>query len=181
MLDAYQQWKAAQQPNFFEDGAGGMQAPLFSRAVPVAPTSGISEAGLKPVLGSNAAGYVDTAGVAQKGFTSPASSMDWGTMAGAGIGAAGQAAAGIAQAAANKQILDNWVGGQAANRASSERMARAQLEQNAAQFQTAQKMNAYNQLLAALSNGTLNESSKRSLNRSIANSGANGLTTAYLG
>lgn len=113
--------------------------------------------------------------------TDYAADLDWGNMAGAGIQAAGQAAGGIAQAVGHKAAMDSWIGGNALNRASSERMVRAQLEQNQNQFNTTRQMSAYEQMLAALNGASSNEMNKRALQRGISRSGSDGLTTAFLG
>ncbi len=108
-------------------------------------------------------------------------SMDWGSAAGAGIQAAGQAASAIAQAAGQKAANDQMVAGNAANRASSEKMAMASLLQNSKQFDGTQQMDAYSAMLSALSAAGNNTMQQRALNRSITRAGADGLTTAFLG
>jgi len=104
-----------------------------------------------------------------------------GTMAGAGMQAAAQAATAIAQAAALKAQQDQMVAGNAANRASSEKMARAALAQSSSQFDSTNQMNAYQMMLAALGQAANQTMAQRALNRSNTNNRSDGLTTAFLG
>lgn len=104
-----------------------------------------------------------------------------GTMAGAGIAAAGQAVSIIAQLAGQKAAKDAMLAMNEANRGSSEKMARAALSQNQKQFDSSSRMTAYQQMLAALNQAGSQTMQQRALNRANSTNRADGLTTAFLG
>lgn len=104
-----------------------------------------------------------------------------GSMAAAGIGAAGQAVSIIAQLAGAKAAKDAMLASNAANRDMSEKLARMSLTQNAGQFDTAEKMNAYGALMQALNGASDQTMRQRALNRSNSQNMGNALTTAFLG
>lgn len=104
-----------------------------------------------------------------------------GTMAGAGIAAAGQAVSIISQIAGQQAAKEAMLAMNAANRGSSEKMARAAIQQNQQQFDSTSKMNAYQQMLAALNQAGNQTMNQRALNRSNSRNRGDGLTTAFLG
>ena len=104
-----------------------------------------------------------------------------GSMVGAGIGAAGQAAGVLAKLAGAKAAQDSILAGNALNRESSERLARMSLMQNQKQFDQSNQMNAYQQMAAALNQASEQTMQQRRLNRANTRSRADGLTTAFLG
>lgn len=117
----------------------------------------------------------------QGGVDADDMSASAGTMAGAGIEAAGQAVSIIAQLAGQKAAKDATLALNDANRSSSEKMARAALNQDASQFDASSKMNAYQQLMAAMNNASDQTMRQRALNRSNTQNMGNALTTAFLG
>ncbi len=109
-----------------------------------------------------------------------AATTDWGSIGGAGIQAAGQTVGMIAQIAGQKAAMDAILGGNALNRASSEKLAMMQLAQNASQFDRTRKGSAYEMLLSALRNNIGNTNAQRDLNRTISRSTMDALGTAFL-
>jgi hypothetical protein len=104
-----------------------------------------------------------------------------GTMAGAGIAAAGQAVSIIAQLAGAQAAKEAALGQNTANRSSTEKMARAALLQNQSQFDSSSQMNAYQAMLAALGAAGNQQMQQRSLKRANSKNQSDAYTTAYLG
>lgn len=114
-------------------------------------------------------------------FKPEAPQANYGDMAGAGITAAGALAGSLANAAGNKAQIDAGSLGSQMARDAAERMTMASVRQNAAQSKESNKQHAYQDLISALTAKIQNVMSQRQLKRGISRSGADGLTTAFLG
>ena len=194
--DAYQQWlddqRAAKVAEQMAAGDSwntspvqqGYQLSIDPQFSPTAKADGLqldkpfsppaAEASSDMQLSAPVQGMIDTGGGGAGGASS-------GTMAGAGIAAAGQAVSVIAQLASAQAAKEATLANNAANRDSSERMARAALLQNQGQFDAGSRMSAYQQMLAALNQAAGQTMQQRALKRANTNNRGDGRTTAFLG
>ncbi len=103
---------------------------------------------INPLVESLPSGIMTAGGapIGSNGISSDAPSVapstDYTSIAGAGIGAAGQAVGGIAQAAAQQAVLQQQAAQSAAGNALSEKLAKLQLDQSSDQFSKNQKLQA---------------------------------------
>jgi hypothetical protein len=140
----FQGWVAPTNPDDEVMGGatgGPFGAPYESPVPAILPTGAIPGATGGPSTAMTLGGKpIGGANISSQSGIKDTSPTDWGGIAGAGIGAAGQTVGTIAQLAGQKAAMDSAMAQNSAGRMLTEKLAKMQLAQQAGQFDASQKL-----------------------------------------